>query len=268
MLKLILLILPIFIFAQKPNVLLLKTYKNQNINGWVMSEKLDGIRAIWTGKKLITRSGKTINAPKWFVKDYPTFSIDGELWTKRADFENISSIVSHKVPNEKKWKQITHNIFEVPNAKGDLYQRLEQVKAYENNIIKVIAQIKIKDKQHLQKFLKNIEKLAGEGVVVRDPNVSYINKRTSKALKVKSFKDAECEVIGHTKGKGKFQGMLGAIKCKLKNNIEFKIGIGFTKIQRQNPPKIGDIITFKYKEFTKYGKPKFASFLRIRNKRK
>jgi len=266
MYRLILLLIPFILFAQKPDLLLLKTYKDQNISGWVMSEKLDGIRAYWDGKQLHFRSGKIIHAPKWFTASYPPFPTDGELWTKRADFENISSIVRDKIPNEAQWKTITHNIFEVPNAKGGLIQRLDKVKPYENSIIKIIPQISIRDKQHLKEYLKHIESLNGEGVVVRDPDAPYIAKRTSKALKVKSFKDAECEVIGYTKGKGKFEGMIGAIKCKLQNGIMFKIGSGLSKQDRINPPNIGDIITFKYKEFTKYGKPKFSSYLRIRYK--
>jgi len=269
MLKIILLLIPLFVFASKPDLLLLKTYKDQNITSWVMSEKLDGIRAYWNGRNLISRGGKIIHAPKWFIKDYPSFEIDGELWTTRGDFENISSIVRDNVPNDKQWKQIKHYIFEVPNAKGDLATRLLKVKPYTNSIIKIIPQIKVKSKKHLQEFLKSIEKKGAEGVVVRDPKAPYINKRTSKALKVKSFKDAECEVISYTKGKGKFSGLLGAINCKLKNNIMFKIGSGFTNKQRKNPPKIGDIITFKYQALTKYGKPRFPVFLRIRyNKNK
>ena len=62
-----------------------------------MSEKLDGIRAYWDGKNLLTRDGKIIYAPKYFTKDYPPFEIDGELWSKRDDFENISSIVRDKI---------------------------------------------------------------------------------------------------------------------------------------------------------------------------
>ena len=37
--------LPSKLFADAPQILLLKTYKDQNLSGWVMSEKLDGIRA-------------------------------------------------------------------------------------------------------------------------------------------------------------------------------------------------------------------------------
>ena len=146
--KLFLLLFPLLILAEKPNLLLLKTYKDQNITGWVMSEKLDGIRAYWDGEKLLTRSGNIIHAPKWFTKDYPPFEIDGELWSRRGDFENISSIVRDKNPSDD-WKRIKHYIFEVPNAKGGLFERLAKVKAYEGNIIKIIPQLEVKDKIHL-----------------------------------------------------------------------------------------------------------------------
>jgi len=257
------LFISVIAFASKPELLLLQTYKNQNITGWVMSEKLDGIRAYWDGKNLLTRSGKTIHAPKWFTKDYPTFEIDGELWSKRADFENISSIVRDKIPKND-WKQIKHYIFEVPNAKGGLSERLKKVNNLTHKYIRDVKQIKIKDKNHLKEFLQEIESKKGEGVVVRDPSKLYISKRTSSALKVKNFKDTECEVIGHTEGKGKLKGLLGAIKCKLKNGITFKIGSGFNMEERRDPPKIGYIVTFKYKEFTKYGKPRFPVYLRVR----
>ena len=79
MIRFLWLIISVILLADKPNLLLLKVYKEQNITGWVMSEKLDGIRAYWNGKNLISRGGKLIYAPKWFTKNYPPFSIDGEL---------------------------------------------------------------------------------------------------------------------------------------------------------------------------------------------
>jgi len=260
---LLLLLVPLLLFGAKPELLLLKVYKDQNITGWVMSEKLDGIRAYWDGKNLISRGGKIIHAPKYFTKDYPPFSIDGELWSKRGDFENISSIVRDKIPS-KKWHQIKHYIFEVPNAKGGLFMRLKKAKPYAGKYIQIITQKYIKNKDDLQKFLKSVEKLGGEGVVVRDPNAEYINKRTSKALKVKSFYDTECEVTKIFKGKGKYKNIMGSVECKLLNGTIFKIGSGFSDKERKNPPKVGDIVTFKYKEMTKYDKPRFPIFLRVR----
>ncbi|MCK4441930.1 MAG: DNA ligase, partial [Sulfurovaceae bacterium] len=211
----------------------------------------------------LTRNGKDIYAPSWFTKGFPSFELDGELWTKRKDFENISSIVRGSLYPEN-WERVTYNIFEVPNVKGGLFERLSKVKPYKSKILKIIPQIKVKNKANLQKFLKEIEAKGGEGVVVHDPNSPYIAKRTSKALKVKSFYDTECKVTRYIKGHGKFKGMLGSLECRLDNGTLFKIGSGFTNQERKNPPPIGSIITFKYKEFTKYGKPRFPVFMRIR----
>lgn len=264
MIRFLLFLLPLFLLADKPDLLLLKIYKDQNITGWVMSEKLDGIRAYWNGKNLISRGGKIIHAPKWFTQDYPPFEIDGELWSKRGDFENISSIVRDTNPS-KRWREIKHYIFEVPHAKGGLFERLSKVQPYTSEVIKIIPQIEVRDKAHLQTFLKEIERKDGEGVVVRDPNALYIDKRTNKALKVKTFHDTECEVVGYTQGKGKFKGLVGALVCQLDNNVTFKIGSGLSDKVRAKPPAIGSEVTFKYQGFTKYGKPRFPVFLRVRS---
>ncbi len=263
--KLLLFLLPFILFAQKPKLLLLKVYRDQNITGWVMSEKLDGIRAYWNGKMLLTRNGNIIYAPSWFTKDFPPFELDGELWSKRGEFDYISSVIRKSgtvYPED--WDKITYNIFEVPNAKGVLFERLSKVKAYESRIIKIIPQLKVKSKKDLKRFLKEVEKQGGEGVVVRDPNTSYITGRSNRALKVKSFLDSECKVIAHNRGHGKFSKVLGSITCRLDNNITFKIGSGFSLKERKNPPPIGSTVTFKYKEFTKYGKPRFPVFLRVK----
>lgn len=79
-------------------------YENQPIEGWVMSEKLDGIRAYWDGEKLSTRQMRAIAAPEWFTKNLPPFALDGELWTKRGDFEEIQSIVMAQNPDGR-WKK-------------------------------------------------------------------------------------------------------------------------------------------------------------------
>jgi DNA ligase-1 len=253
----------ILLWSERPKLMLLKNYKDQNITGWVMSEKLDGIRAYWNGKNLLTRSGKIIHAPKWFTKDYPPFPVDGELWSKRGDFENISSIVRDKTPSQK-WKEIKHYIFEVPKAEGGLFERLSKVKAYESNIIKIIPQIQIENKTRMRNYLKEVESKGGEGIVVRDPQAPYISQRTDRVLKVKSFYYGDCEVVGYREGRGKFKGLMGSVECKLDNNITFRIGSGFNLKERKKPPSIGDIIRFKYRGLTKYGKPRFSVYVRER----
>ena len=231
-----------------------------------MSEKLDGVRGYWTGKELISRSGKAFAVPKWFTKDFPPFKIDGELWTSRGDFENIISIVNRQKAHDG-WREISYQIFEVPHQNGGLMMRLEVLKKwlkkYPNKVIKIIPQKVCKGSAHLKQVLEEVEKKGAEGLVVRDPNALYIDKRTSKALKVKRFTDDECVVKGYTKGRGKFEGLVGAILCEWKDRV-LKIGSGLSYEDRKNPPILDSNVTFKYNGFTKYGNPKFPVYLRVR----
>lgn len=59
-----------FAFANS-DLMLLHTYNNQPIEGWVMSEKLDGVRGYWNGKQLLTRQGQPLSPPAYFIKDFP-----------------------------------------------------------------------------------------------------------------------------------------------------------------------------------------------------
>lgn len=243
------------------------SYNSQNIEGWIMSEKLDGIRAYWDGKSLLTRHGKIINAPKYFTQDFPPFELDGELWSKRGDFENIQSIVLDKNPS-KKWQEIKYMIFEVPHAKGDFFKRLEKAREYiqKNNLlhVEIIEQKVCNSKEELNSFKKNILSLGGEGVMIKDTSREYFEGRSDYLLKVKEADDMEAKVIGYKDGNGKFKGLMGSLHVELKSGVKFFIGSGFSDEVRENPPKIGSIVTFKYYGFTKGGKPKFASFMRVR----
>ena len=97
--------------ASKPELFLLNKYTPDiNVPGWSMSEKLDGVRAYWNGKNLISRNGKVFTAPKYFTKDFPLIELDGELWSKRGDFSNISSIINRKKIDDR-WKTLTYNVF-------------------------------------------------------------------------------------------------------------------------------------------------------------
>ncbi len=227
-----------------------------------MSEKLDGIRAYWTGKELLFRSGRPVHAPRWFIQKLPPFAVDGELWSKRGDFEHISSIVRDKEPSSE-WKKIGYYIFDVPEAKGGLLKRLETLKPFCNDIVHLIPQKRISSKKALQNYLKKVEAKGGEGVVVRDQKAPYIPKRTAKALKVKSFLDDECEVVGYKKGKGKFAEKVGSLICRWRGK-SIKIGSGLTNELRIHPPRIGTLVTFKYKGLSRYGNPRFPVFLRVR----
>lgn len=265
--KLLLLILLIQSSINSLEIQKAKNYNNnQNISGWLMSEKLDGIRAYWTGKELLSKNGNKIFAPTWFIKNLPDFKLDGELWTKRDDFENIQNIVLDETPSLD-WNKITYNIFEVPNQKGNFLQRLEVIKNWQKQKqikhLKIIPQIVCKNEEHLNSYLEELVSKKAEGVIIKNPDKEYFTGRSDEILKVKKFYDMEGLVIGHNyNDKKEFK----SLKLKLENGVVFNLGGGFSDKQRLNPPKLGQIITFKYYDLTKNGKPKFASFFKSKRK--
>lgn len=249
------------------DLLLAKEYTDQNIEGWAMSEKLDGVRAYWDGKQLISRQGYTFTPPEDYLRYFPPYPLDGELYSTRGQFEQISATVRSGTGN---WQPIKLHIFDVPQASGNLYQRLavaqQWLQLYPAAPLAIIPQIPVKSVQHAEDFLKYIESQGGEGVMLRNPGQSYTGGRSNQLLKFKSQHDAECTVTQHYEGKGRNQGRIGAIGCRNQYG-EFRIGSGFKDAQRDNPPPIGATITYRYRGFTQKGKPRFPTFVRIRDEK-
>ena len=66
---------------------------SQDIDGWLMSEKLDGVRCIWNGKNLYSRNGNMFYPPSYFTASFPNMMLDGELFLSRKNFSDTISIV-------------------------------------------------------------------------------------------------------------------------------------------------------------------------------
>ena len=239
----------------------------EDVTGWYMSEKLDGIRGYWTGTRLVTRKGRPIHAPKWFLAHFPPFALDGELWRKRNDFNFVQKTVMDHTPSGQ-WRQISYNIFEVPDAPGDFPVRLEKAmnwfKTHPCGHVRIIKQHVCRGPAALADFLHEVESRGGEGVMVKNPHSPYEPGRTSEILKVKYYQDMEGVVTGHNPGKGKFKNMMGSLTIRLANSTMFRLGSGFTVADRKNPPPVGAVVTFRYRGMTANGIPRFASFLRVR----
>ena len=253
---------------QVPVMLAQRWDQKSDISGWWMSEKLDGVRGYWTGRKLISRSGKPFYAPDWFTRNFPATPLDGELWLGRQQFSELVSIVRRKVPNAG-WKKVRYLIFDAPDVEGGFENRLAYARFWfqqnENPYATVLQQQICENEAHLRRMLRQIESLGGEGIMLRKPNSPYEVGRSYNLLKVKTYEDAEATVIGHLPGAGKHAGRLGSLLVELPNGIRFAIGTGFSDRERENPPPLGSIVTFKYYGFHKSGIPRFASFLRIRD---
>ena len=104
--------------------------------------------------------------------------------------------------------------------------------------------------------------------MLRQPGSRYESGRSSTLLKVKSFHDAEARVIEHQAGAGRHKGRLGALLVELDDGTRFAVGTGFSDAERENPPAIGSVITFRYQELSDGGVPRFPSFVGVREEAK
>jgi len=235
---------------------------------WI-SEKLDGVRGYWDGEQLFTRQGNKIIAPEWFTKGWPNQPLDGELWNKRDNFQEIVSCVRRKSPDQTCWRTLKFNLFDLPTENSSTFD--QRINTMETLIVKsassylsMIPQFKVESIEQLHIKLKLIVDAGGEGLMLHHQDAVYKQGRNNQLLKLKTYQDAEATIIKHFEGKGKFTDMLGALLVETPSGLTFKIGSGFSDSQRKDPPPVGSIITFKYYGKTKRGVPRFASFLRVK----
>lgn len=234
---------------------------------YLISEKLDGVRAIWDGSTLKFRSGRTVNAPSWFLSKLPKVPVDGELWLSRGKFDVLSGMVRRAQPVDAEWEQIKYLIFELPGGEGDFAARAARIKLIVRGTnwsqFQGVEQFRLPDQPSLKARLKLVVAEGGEGLMLHRSNAPYVTGRNEALLKLKEISDAEAEVLAHVPGKGKYAGVMGALEVKTDDGQRFRLGTGFSDAQRQTPPPVGSRVTYTYRDLTPSGKPRFAAFLRV-----
>lgn len=255
--------------VEKPDLLLAGIYNDSlDVRDYWVSEKLDGVRAYWNGKQLISRNGNVYPAPPWFIADFPAIALDGELWLAREQFEKTLSIVSQLQADDTLWQQMAYYVFELPKGAGTFSQRikqLERIVADQNSLyLKIVPQFRLANREALYKKLHDTVKEGGEGLMLHHQDALYSTGRNGDLLKLKPYQDAEAQIVDYRLGKGKYQGQVRSLVVETEQGKRFAIASGLNDALRQNPPAIGTLITFQYNGFTKNGIPRFARFLRVR----
>ncbi len=236
---------------------------------YLVSEKYDGVRAVWDGKVLKFRSGRDVAAPRWFIEKLPSQAIDGELWLARGRFEELSGFVRRTEPVDAEWQQIKYMIFELPDATGSFAERARRIReivaAANWPQLVAVDQFKVSDRAKLKRKLDEVVRAGGEGLMLHLAEAPYTTGRSDVLLKLKPLLDTEAVVIEHLPGKGKYAGMMGALRVESPDGKRFVIGTGFSDAVRRNPPPPGTTITYTYRGLTNSGLPRFASYLRVRD---
>ncbi len=234
---------------------------------WV-SEKLDGVRACWDGQRLRFRSGRPIPAPGWFIAALPDVPLDGELWLGRGRFEAVSGLVRREAVDETGWRSVRYMVFDTPGAAGSFDERLTRLRGIVERAglpwLQAVPQFRVVDAAALAATLDAVLAAGGEGLMLHRADARWENGRSEALLKLTPFLDAEARVVGHLPGRGKYAGMVGALEVETPDGRRFRIGTGLSDADRRAPPPLGSEVTYRYRELTGGGLPRFPVFVRIR----
>lgn len=250
---------------------------------------------------LWSRLGKVIHAPNWWIESLPQgVTLDGELFIDRGKFQELESIVRCHEPDNDRWRNVRYVVFDSPAPSavfmdgrvnfdhrtkkvfsglpyktggnslnnGTTYHMLQKA-CISVGVIQVLEQKFLSSStadavRELNTELDRILSLGGEGVMLKNPGSIWFPKRHHNLLKYKPYLDDEATVIGYIPGEGRHEGRMGAIIVAWQDK-KFSLGTGFTDLERDNPPSIGQTITFRYRELTNEGIPREGRFLRCRN---
>lgn len=238
--------------------MLAEKYIGQDIAGWLMSEKLDGVRAIWDGSKLISKNGNVIRAPKSFLDALPkSIALDGELYIGRGQLQKIASIIKKKSPIDSDWAQISYRVFDAPNFFGSFKSRLEYCRTILINcrIAAAVDHVQCNSKRDLDVYFKSLVDAGAEGVMIRAPNSRYDHFRSQNLLKHKPKQTDEAKVIGFSNG---------VLVCDWQGKI-FELAIYVLDMVGDRAVRLGELVTFNFSGLTDAGIPRNATYVCARN---
>ena len=233
----------------------------------LVSEKYDGVRAIWDGRSLRHRSGRAVTAPPAFLAALPAVPLDGELWLGRGRFDALSAIVRKHEPRASEWAGVRFMVFDLPEAAaGRFAERAGRIAAIAGAAgagpVHAAPQFRVADDAALRRRLAEVVSGGGEGLVLHRADALWQPGRSEDVLKLKPQLDAEAEVVAYRPGRGKYQGFVGALDVKAPDGRRFLVGSGLNDALRHDPPAPGETITYRYRDFTSSGLPRFATYLR------
>ncbi|MET1162168.1 MAG: DNA ligase, partial [Pseudoxanthomonas sp.] len=206
---------PLLADTQPPPRLMLATnyHTGLNITDYWVSEKLDGVRGRWDGQRLLTRSGQPVMAPAWFTANWPKTSMDGELWTGRGRFDEVSALVRAGNLVDPAWRRVRFMVFDLPEHGGAFEARVLRMRALlptpGTPWLQAAPQFRVQDADALQARLRQVVAEGGEGLMLHRRGAMYRVGRSEDLIKYKTYEDAEARVVGHMRGKGKYAGLLG-----------------------------------------------------------
>ena len=234
---------------------------------------------------LFSRYGRVIKAPDWWLDYLPKgICLDGELYA--GSWRDTVSVTRSHAGD---WNLVKFHVFDVPtpaqfstagiisNAHtvlkvdwdwrqyweepwigGQVYETTAAILHHvANAVVKVIKQTRVNGP--VEPLLADALQAGYEGLMFRHPLSTWLPHRTRWLQKYKPTDVSDGVVVGHTSGKGKYAGVLGALVVRWEDHV-FSLS-GMSDEIRRNPPPVGSKVYFHHTGVTADGVPREARFI-------
>ena len=159
-------------------------YSGQTVNGWLVQEKFDGVRAVWTGNEFVSRSGNRYPAPAWFTASLPPVPLDGELI---IDGAIPARVAARAFAGD--FDEIKFVVFDSPATLGGYAQRHAEAASFMRGgcqHLRLADFSRADSADDLRPKLAALQARGGEGFMLREPDAPYIAGRSASLLKFKT----------------------------------------------------------------------------------
>lgn len=255
-----------------------------------LQPKLDGLRclAFWDGTpgdpesyavKLMSRGGKEYILPHIASSLENLLELDevldGELYIHGVMLQELNRLVrgSHKYPDH---VNVEYHVYDmVTRDKADMpcIKRMTNLakfhKQHDNTVIREVESHRVYNEAEVLKAQILLVSEGYEGAIVRLDGGEYkFGYRSKELLKVKSFQDAEFEIVDFTSGIGKFKDCI-IYTCHTKEGLPFNVVPKGTYEQRkewleEGGSHVGRMLKVQFAAWTEDKKPQFPVGICIR----
>lgn len=167
------------------------TYSGADLTGWLVSEKLDGVRALWDGVQLTTQTGHPIAAPAWFTAGLPAMRLDGEIYAGPGTLPRVQGLARRVAPGD--WSGVELHLFDAPGVAGGFAARLQALQWLAGTLpahAYIVPHEVCPDRDWLAARFANVVASGGEGLVARHPSGEYrAGARSQWVAKIKQHPD-------------------------------------------------------------------------------
>lgn len=238
----------------------------------MVQPKLDGVRMLLgPDGTCLSRTGKRFSAEvlRHISEEHRDCWLDGELYSDELTFEEIVSACRKQsgAPN----KNIHYHVYDIVDSKKPFCDRLADLKQLVKGLrfTHVVKTLNVKTPEQVLEYHDKFVQEGYEGIMIRNENSKYEQKRSYHLQKFKNFQDDEFLISDIKEAIGNDAGT-AIVQCKNTQGDTFWVRPRGTReyraeILKQKDLFMGQLFTVRFQNLTEKGVPRFPVGIAVRN---